>query len=273
MQVKCHRIGGGWKPRGRRGDDPERRHRATGRIVPDWLAAASTAAPVVESIPSGKLLLSSRVLIESYSVLTRMPAPHRLSPRIAMELLSETLRDAATVIELPVDGRWRFLRDLIDDEAAGSAVYDAEIVATATRAGARRLSTLNVRDYKRCPSGPGDRERGMIRVNRTTRSLDGVDRGATRCCLGDDSEARDHVALVQLDEDLLPLYCPVPLSVAAPMPSGLWPSTSPEIGGPRPGAPVQASRAGATPLGRSFHWLRTPTFDEMSALAMVSRFA
>jgi predicted nucleic acid-binding protein len=122
-----------------------------------WHRDHERALVLLESaLASGRLLLPSRVLIESYSVLTRMPAPHRLSPRVAMELLSETLRDAAEVIELPASGRWPFLDDLVEDEVAGGAAYDAEIVATATRAGARRLVTLNVRDYERL--APSDLE-------------------------------------------------------------------------------------------------------------------
>lgn len=101
------------------------------------------------ALACGEILLPSRVLIESYSVLTRMPAPHRLAPQVALDLLRGTFHDLAAVIEFPAEERWRFLHELVDDEVAGGAAYDAEIVATATRAGARRLLTLNRRDYDR----------------------------------------------------------------------------------------------------------------------------
>jgi predicted nucleic acid-binding protein len=100
-------------------------------------------------LESGNLLVPSRALTESYSVLTRLPAPHRLAPRAAMDLLTGTLGDASTIVDLPTTERWAFLSRIAEEGVAGGAVYDAEIIAMALRAGARRLLTLNVGDFER----------------------------------------------------------------------------------------------------------------------------
>ena len=115
-----------------------------------WHRDHAVARRLLDSgLESGNLLLPSRVLTESYSVLTRIPAPHRLSPRAAVELLTGTLVGASTIVDLPTDERWAFLNRSAEEGVAGGAVYDAEIVAMALRAGANRLLTLNVGDFER----------------------------------------------------------------------------------------------------------------------------
>lgn len=110
----------------------------------------------LDSVLEDGVIVSSRVLIESYSVMTRMPAPHRLAPADALRLLTETLSEHATVADLPAEERWSFLAALAELGVAGGSAYDAEILATARHAGAKRLLTLNRRHFE--PLAPPDLE-------------------------------------------------------------------------------------------------------------------
>lgn len=95
------------------------------------------------------VVLPQHALIESYSVLTRLPAPHRLAPETAHALLERTLSGVTEIAALPPEASWHFLDDLRDTETAGGAVYDALIVHCAIAAGADRILTLNTRHFER----------------------------------------------------------------------------------------------------------------------------
>jgi len=90
----------------------------------------------------GPLVLAAPVLLETYAVLTRFPPPHRLSPDSAVQLVRANLAGRRTVA---LDGRgyWRFVERAAAGGVAGGRIYDALIVACATRAGVDRLVTLN----------------------------------------------------------------------------------------------------------------------------------
>ncbi len=71
--------------------------------------------------------LGAHVLLESYSVLTRFPAPHRFAPADAADVL--TL--ATMTVALPGDDHQDLIVELSRHGIRGGAVYDALIAATA----------------------------------------------------------------------------------------------------------------------------------------------
>lgn len=102
------------------------------------------------ALAASEICIPSRVLVECYSVLTRLPATYRLSPREVFLLLSKALRrPRIRLCELPASKRWNLLELWVDRNVAGGSIYDAEIAATASHAGATRLLTLNVRHFLR----------------------------------------------------------------------------------------------------------------------------
>ncbi len=94
-----------------------------------------------------ELVLPLHSLIETYAVLTRLPAPHRLSPRAALDLL-EAQRASVRLIGLPTEEGWDFVRRLGEQGMAGGRTYDALIVASARKGGARRILTFNSRHFE-----------------------------------------------------------------------------------------------------------------------------
>lgn len=71
--------------------------------------------------------LTAHVLLETYSVLTRLPAPHRIAPADAAAAVALTIETVA----LPADGHRDLIVDLSRHGIRGGAVYDALVAATA----------------------------------------------------------------------------------------------------------------------------------------------
>ncbi|MFQ5745273.1 MAG: PIN domain-containing protein [Acidobacteriota bacterium] len=109
--------------------------------------AREALEPLLKS--NHEVILPARVLIESFSVMTRLPAPHRLDPADAVAALEGTFRTDAKVTELGCLRYWRFLRGLPGHGVRGGAVYDAEIIECARRSKADVLVTMNRRDFER----------------------------------------------------------------------------------------------------------------------------
>lgn len=86
--------------------------------------------------------LPAAVFIETYSVLTRLPPPHRTSPRTAAAYLEA--RFTEPLLGLPPSDYRRIVGGAVDEFIAGGAVYDAVVAWSAKRAGA----TLLTRDQR-----------------------------------------------------------------------------------------------------------------------------
>lgn len=115
-----------------------------------WHERHAAARDVVERLLAAPedVVLAADVLLETYSVLTRLPAPHRLAPADAEGLLRENFRRCRTE-SLSGGQAWTLLRSLPERGVAGGTVYDARIVAAVLKGGASRILTFNVRHFER----------------------------------------------------------------------------------------------------------------------------
>jgi predicted nucleic acid-binding protein len=99
------------------------------------------------------LVVPADALLETYAVLTRLPAPHRISPAIALELLRESFRNVE-VVALDSSETWGLLEGCAAGLVAGGTVYDARIVVAAVKGRSDRILTLNARHFERlAPTG------------------------------------------------------------------------------------------------------------------------
>ncbi|HEY4641755.1 MAG TPA: PIN domain-containing protein [Thermoanaerobaculia bacterium] len=115
--------------------------------VLSWHEFHERAIRALEKAVAGRrLLMALPVLIESYSVLTRLPAPHRLRPAVAYELLHDSFAGARAISLSPTTA-WTFLQNCVDTGTVGGRVYDAVIASAAIDAGASELLTFNARDF------------------------------------------------------------------------------------------------------------------------------
>jgi predicted nucleic acid-binding protein len=97
-------------------------------------------------LTSERLVLPAPTLLEAYAVMTRLPSPHRLSPADAAALLRDTFAGVNTVA-LDSGEVWQLVENLEMNQVSGGRSYDGHILACARKAGARRLLTLNERDF------------------------------------------------------------------------------------------------------------------------------
>jgi predicted nucleic acid-binding protein len=113
-----------------------------------WHEFHERAFTALEAAGSRKrLLIPLPALVESYSVMTRLPSPHRLAPAVAYQLLYESFKDAR-VAALSSRKAWPFIAQCVRAMTVGGRVYDAAIVSAAIESKASELLTLNPRDFE-----------------------------------------------------------------------------------------------------------------------------
>lgn len=89
------------------------------------------------------MAVAAPALIETYSVLTRLPAPHRLSPADALSLIEANFIRPVNVIALAQEDYAAILRGAPAAGVSGGRIYDAIIAACAHREHVRTLLTFN----------------------------------------------------------------------------------------------------------------------------------
>ena len=86
----------------------------------------------------GNLLLIEHCALETYSVLTRLPAPHRASGVVAREFL--LTRFPQPFLRMTARDYRAFMLELPDRHVEGGAAYDALVAATAAGNAAELLT-------------------------------------------------------------------------------------------------------------------------------------
>lgn len=94
-------------------------------------------------------LVAAHTLAELYAVLTTLPVSPRLSPGTVWRLIYENVGRRARVISLSAADYADVLKSMSERGFTGGIIYDAIIVKAAQKAGADRLLTLNVEDFRR----------------------------------------------------------------------------------------------------------------------------
>jgi predicted nucleic acid-binding protein len=103
-----------------------------------WHQEHAAARRVLDDRPS----LIGHCALETLSVLTRLPAPHRVGPELVATFLSARFPDPPLV--LPAESLRALPEELARLGIAGGAVYDA-LVATTARHHGTTLVTLDLR--------------------------------------------------------------------------------------------------------------------------------
>ena len=103
-------------------------------LFASWHEAHEAARAAV----SGDAHLPAHVLLESYSVLTRLPPPHRAPTGVVAAFLRG--RFQPRLLTLPGSGHAALLDLVQEGGISGGAVYDALVAATAKHAGATLLT-------------------------------------------------------------------------------------------------------------------------------------
>jgi predicted nucleic acid-binding protein len=115
---------------------------------------AETAAAIDERLARReRMIVAAHALVEAYSVLTRLPPPHRLAPPDAWTLVKSNFVDQATVVALGSSASVTLLQQCAIDGVSGGRCYDRLIGACAERGKAHALLTLNPRHFTHPPKG------------------------------------------------------------------------------------------------------------------------
>ena len=100
-----------------------------------------------------RIAVAAHALVETYAVLTRLPAPHRLAPADAWALVKANFVDHATVVTLDGQGHVVLLGRLAAMGIGGGRSCDAVIAACAGQAKAEAILTLDRRHFDPPPKG------------------------------------------------------------------------------------------------------------------------
>lgn len=117
--------------------------------VSSWHGHHTEAAAEIERRLGARerLATAAHALAEAYAVMTRLPAPHRLSPADALALLEGNFMNGARVVALDAKGYRSLLRRAGRTGVAGGRTYDAIIAECALKARAAALLTFNPRHF------------------------------------------------------------------------------------------------------------------------------
>ena len=94
------------------------------------------------------LHLIPHTLLETFSVMTRMPEPFRKPPALVNELMTLNFRDFPLIDVPPSEEAWRLIADLAQKGLGGGQTYDRWIARSAHHGGMRQLVTWNAKHFE-----------------------------------------------------------------------------------------------------------------------------
>lgn len=110
----------------------------TSVLIPALIGWHSRHGDARQHLTEDVTAMPAHVLLEAYSVLTRLPAPHRLRPTAAAEVLAGI---TLPVIGLPPEDVPSLVAGLAQHGVSGGAAYDALVGATALAHDAELLTS------------------------------------------------------------------------------------------------------------------------------------
>jgi predicted nucleic acid-binding protein len=115
---------------------------------------AAAAAEMERRLERGeRLSIAAHAIAETYAVLTRLPAPHRLSPTDAWTLVRTNFVENAALVTLGGPAHVAVLSQLAGAGIGGGRTYDGLIAACAAASHAKALLTFNCRHFEPPPRG------------------------------------------------------------------------------------------------------------------------
>lgn len=105
-------------------------------LFANWHEGHETVLAAVRD--ADDLRLPEHAALETYSLLTRLPPPHRMAAGPVLTLLESWF--SGPWLGLDPEDRRRLLREARDLGLTGGAIYDALVGSTARQAGAKLLS-------------------------------------------------------------------------------------------------------------------------------------
>jgi predicted nucleic acid-binding protein len=115
---------------------------------------AAAAREIERHLEQGeRMAISAHAIVETYAVLTRLPAPHRLSAADAWALVESNFVERRSIVALGSGAYIALLRLLAKQGLGGGRTYDGIIAACARESNATTLLTFNRRHFEPPPDG------------------------------------------------------------------------------------------------------------------------
>jgi predicted nucleic acid-binding protein len=134
------------------------------KALAQWQDDHETARDEIEGrLRAGdRMVLAGHAVLETFSVLTRMPAPYRIAPAAALRAIQANYLERGALVSLEAEAYPSLLTDLAAQGVAGGRTYDAVIARCAELAPVDVLLTFNTRHFEGLLRGvavhrPGDR--------------------------------------------------------------------------------------------------------------------
>jgi predicted nucleic acid-binding protein len=107
------------------------------------------ALPLVQSVHEGKAegVVSAHGVLESYAILTRLPRSPRITPLQAAQLVEENIVGHFRVVALTAREYGELAHRMGRENIVGGKAYDALHLECASKSGAERIYTFNVRHF------------------------------------------------------------------------------------------------------------------------------
>jgi predicted nucleic acid-binding protein len=92
--------------------------------------------------------ISAHSLAEMYAVMTKLPAPYRHTPEQALLSIEENVLKQFKTVSLSGTDYAALLREAAGTGIQGGTLYDALLLKCATKSGADRIYTLNLKHFQ-----------------------------------------------------------------------------------------------------------------------------
>jgi predicted nucleic acid-binding protein len=108
------------------------------------------ARPVLERVKAGRDtgFVAVHSLAETYGVLTRLPGGNQVPAPIAWQLINENVVKNFTLVTLTARDYSSAVETAAQNGVVGGQVYDALLLAAASKSGAERIYTFNVSHFQ-----------------------------------------------------------------------------------------------------------------------------
>ena len=108
------------------------------------------ALPALRRVVAGQDtgFVSAHSIAETYAALTRLPVQPRIHPSEAARIITENIVPSCTVVPLTHEEYLQALTVVRDAGIPGAKIYDALLLACATKCAAERIYTFNLGDFR-----------------------------------------------------------------------------------------------------------------------------
>ncbi len=100
-------------------------------------------------LPKNEIIIAEHSILETYSVLTRLPVKWRLTPAETTLLIKNNIKDQIIVARFPNKNFMSWIDKVSVNNIAGGQIYDSYIIKTLTYAKVKAIATFNISHFSK----------------------------------------------------------------------------------------------------------------------------